>query len=115
MDRQTKIANFAIESLIPILKQTLSERISRHYSEADWNAISFIVTSELSMYLSRSLPFADLCNEGDILNVRGDPNIAGVVKMLNSLVENSKDHPGKQAQIQHLLSHFKVVFGYTTP
>ncbi len=113
--RHTRIIGHVSQELTPVLTSVLAERISQHYSQAQWEAIAAEVTTEVRIRLTQSHELADLSTQGDLHDLRGDANKGGILAVLQELAENSKGNPGKYAKFKHLADHAKLVIGYNQP
>ena len=113
--RHAKIIDQVKQELVPVLTSVLEGRISQHYSQAQWEAITAEVATEVKNRLTRSVELADLSMQGDLYDLRGNPNKGGILTVLQELAEKSKENPGKFAKLKHLSDHAKLVIGYNQP
>lgn len=105
-DRLDVLIPALMQVLLPALKGVLSDKISSHYSEKEWDDICMEAGKSFSLLLRDSVSVSELATAQDILDARGRLNVDGIIKALESFDTDDRN-AGERAKLRHLAKYFR--------
>lgn len=92
-----------------VLNEILSQKITEHYSEAEWQEITKVTVNVIEEVLARDFAFNQILSESDICDKRGVVNATNVIEAIERMASQAVK-PGFAPQLQHLAANMRHTF-----
>lgn len=102
--RHEQVVAVAARQARAVANDVLAERVSGHFSQADWEGFATEIAENLAHRLVEHLPLKDLVEAGELRKIDGSLNGDGVYDALIQLRDGLKGRPA-HAQVAYLAQH----------